>query len=297
MSSATSKADRVAAYLAKSAPPDLPTAAKPARPPEVQDAQDAERIAARTACGDRIDAVYERKNAGRATRGQKARAERLLKRAEARDALLNDAVATRDLLGAATGGVSSIPLRDEYEAFDGEEYQGEADDENPDDLPGVFTLGSQLWKERVDSKKPRTWNEPEEMWREACLYFEWMTSNPLIEHKVAQYKGYPVKMLLPKMRAMSLTSLCLFLRISVASWKDYRGRDEFLAVTQQVEEVIRGQKFEGAAGDMLNAMIISRDLGLTEKTDITSGGAPLTRIERVIVPAKAFSHVAGEELE
>jgi len=47
---------------------------------------------------------------------------------------------------------------------------------------------------------------------------------------------------------------------------------DFLTVIEEIERAIYNQKFQGAAGNLLNANIIARDLGLKEQTDITSGG-------------------------
>ncbi|MDC9826565.1 terminase small subunit, partial [Devosia sp. ZB163] len=44
----------------------------------------------------------------------------------------------------------------------------------------------------------------------------------------------------------------------------------------RVDEIIRAQKFEGAAAGLLNPNIIARDLGLADKQELTGkGGSPL----------------------
>jgi hypothetical protein len=70
------------------------------------------------------------------------------------------------------------------------------------------------------------------------------------------------------MRAMTIDGLCLFLDISTDTWKLYKDREDFIGVTRKAENVIRSQKFSGAAADLLNANIIARDLGLSDKKDI-----------------------------
>ena len=72
------------------------------------------------------------------------------------------------------------------------------------------------------------------------------------------------------MRAMTIGGLCIFLDIWQNTWTNYRESNDFLRVTDQVEEIIRNQKFSGAAADLLNANIIARDLGLSDKVDTTS---------------------------
>ena len=43
----------------------------------------------------------------------------------------------------------------------------------------------------------------------------------------------------------------------------------FKTITAQIKQIIRTQKFEGASAGFLNANIIARDLGLTDKQEIT----------------------------
>ncbi len=86
-----------------------------------------------------------------------------------------------------------------------------------------------------------------------------------------------------KMRAMTIMGLCNFLDIAMATWQEYRGKQDFSAVVSRVEQIIRQQKFEGASADLLNPNIIARDLGLADKQEhMGEGGGPLiTRIELV----------------
>lgn len=51
----------------------------------------------------------------------------------------------------------------------------------------------------------------------------------------------------------------------------------------EAEEIIRRQKFEGAAADLFNPNIIARDLGLADKSELTGkdGGPIETKSENV----------------
>jgi hypothetical protein len=70
----------------------------------------------------------------------------------------------------------------------------------------------------------------------------------------------------PKMRAMTIAGLCLHIGVTHETWCQYRKRDEeFSEVTAMIDSIIRTQKFEGAAADLFNANIISRDLGLVDR--------------------------------
>lgn len=116
--------------------------------------------------------------------------------------------------------------------------------------------------------RPRKFNSPDEMWKAALEYFEWVEANPLREQKLVTYKGDYEIAEVNKMRAMTLAGFCLHAGICKGTWQEYQKREEFLAVMQVIENYIREQKFTGAAADLLNARIISRDLGLIDKHEV-----------------------------
>jgi len=121
------------------------------------------------------------------------------------------------------------------------------------------------------------WEDSNELW-EACVeYFEWIEANPLKEGKLFQFQGEIVDGEISKMRAMTIGGLCIFLGINRSTWQDYRTKDDFSGIVEQVDEIIRDQKFSGAAAGLLNSNIIARDLGLKElsEQDIgNKGGKP-----------------------
>ena len=67
---------------------------------------------------------------------------------------------------------------------------------------------------------------------------------------------------------MTIEGLRLFLDIGYQTWRDYCKREDYSEVTAKIEDIIRTQKFSGAAADLLNANIIARDLGLADKKEI-----------------------------
>lgn len=121
-----------------------------------------------------------------------------------------------------------------------------------------------------------------------------MEDNPLWEAKYTQYQGEPVDITVPKMRAMTISGLCLFLDIDRSTWTDWKNVDDFSAIVARAEEVIYSQKFAGAAADLLNANIIARDLGLSDKSNVdhTTGGEKITQA----VDASKLSDTALQEL-
>ncbi|MGZ2449591.1 hypothetical protein ACVIRO_002345 [Rhizobium ruizarguesonis] len=136
--------------------------------------------------------------------------------------------------------------------------------------------GNQFWKVRSSHGRNPIFATPDELW-EGCLeYFEWVSKNPLKESQAFAYQGEVQIKEIPKMRAMTLTALCIFLDIAMVTWSDYRTKEGFSRVTTQAEDIIRSQKFEGAAAGLLNANIIARDLGLADKNELTGkGGDPV----------------------
>lgn len=148
--------------------------------------------------------------------------------------------------------------------------------------------GNQFWKARSSHGRKPIFENPEQLWEVCTEYFQWVEDNPLQEEKLFAYQGKITRETANKMRAMTLDGLCLFLGISDQTWRDYRKREDFLGVITRAEQIIRVQKFEGAAADLLNANIIARDLGLADKKEHEHSGdiIPITKIVHTIVEPK-----------
>lgn len=138
--------------------------------------------------------------------------------------------------------------------------------------------GNQFWKARTKHGRDKLFESKEALWEACCEYFDWVESNPLIEMKPFAYQGYVTQEPVPKMRAMTIEGLCIFLDISTSIWYDWRKDKDFSDIIARVESIIRSQKFEGAAADLLNANIIARDLGLRDeqKHDHTSSDGSMS---------------------
>jgi hypothetical protein len=122
---------------------------------------------------------------------------------------------------------------------------------------------------------------PEALWDEAKLYFEWVEENPLWEEKGFAFQGIVTKERFAKMRAMTLQGFFLYADISHQTWENYKENKDFVEITTRIEGIIKSQKFEGAAADLLNPNIIARDLGLSDKQNIdhTTGGDKLSQFD------------------
>jgi hypothetical protein len=137
-------------------------------------------------------------------------------------------------------------------------------------------IGNQFWKARTKHGRDKLFTSPEVLWAACCEYFEWIDQNPLQEAKAFASQGTVISADLPKMRAMTFNGLCIFLDIDRRTWDLYREREEYASVCARVDAIIREQKFTGAAAGLLNPVIIARELGLADKTELTGkDGAPI----------------------
>jgi hypothetical protein len=144
---------------------------------------------------------------------------------------------------------------------------------------------NQFWKLRSKHGRNRLFKTPAALWRAACEYFDWCENNPLKEEKGFAYQGVVTREKFDKMRAMTMEQLCFYLHCNEAYFRQFKaslpeGEQGFSTVISDIENVIRTQKFQGAAADLLNANIISRDLGLVDKSEVLKKTVlPITGIQ------------------
>ena len=145
--------------------------------------------------------------------------------------------------------------------------------------------GNQFWKARSTHGRGRIFKTPNTMQNAAFEYFDWVHNNPL--EKAIVYQGVISDDTEKLMRAMTIKGLCIFWGVNCQYLNDFvksldlndkRGKD-FSLVIETIYEIIETQKFEGASAGLLNPNIIARDLGLTDKKEL-SGSAenPLTMV-------------------
>lgn len=143
--------------------------------------------------------------------------------------------------------------------------------------------GNVFWKLRTRHGREKLFSDPDILWKEACKYFEWCDENPL--KTVEQARGsrkQPEKgkgkkqpednglIDLPLMRAYTWEGLELYLGLdSLREYKTNIDYKDFSQVITHIGKIIYTQKFTGAAAGLLNANIIARDLGLSDKQELT----------------------------
>lgn len=157
--------------------------------------------------------------------------------------------------------------------------------------------GNRFWELRSKHGRNRLFATPQLLWEAAVEYFEWCEDNPLLEAEQTKSPGraviekdgksyFPDALTeIPKMRALTIQGLVLYLDCNVKYFNDFEnslvGKDDelskdFSTILSRIREVIYNHKFTGAAAGFLNPNIIARDLGLADRSEITGkGGAPL----------------------
>jgi len=127
--------------------------------------------------------------------------------------------------------------------------------------------GNEFWKLRSKHGRDALFASPELLEQAAIEYFKWCLDNPLISIEV--YGKDAVQCSVPKMRPFTIQGLCMYCDADTSWWRKWKSTasKDFFSVISRIEDIIYRQKFEGAAAGFLNANIISRDLGLAEKTE------------------------------
>lgn len=127
---------------------------------------------------------------------------------------------------------------------------------------------------------------PELMWEAACEYFEWSDKHPWKKEvlgKGGKWTGEEdEEMATPEVVEMnvktpySIHGLCIYLGCSTTYFRTFKletkagikkNGEAFLSVIGAIEDVIYKQQYDGAAAGFFNGNIVSRALGLVEKTE------------------------------
>jgi len=134
-----------------------------------------------------------------------------------------------------------------------------------------------FWQQRSKHGRDKLFSSPKVLWEAASEYFIWCEENPLTQQNWVGKDGDEVSKEL--MRPFTLSGLCVFLDCEEQTLKNYGTKEEykdFFGVYTRICQIVRTQKFEGAAVGLFNANIIARDLGLVEKNEHTGkDGGPI----------------------
>lgn len=130
-----------------------------------------------------------------------------------------------------------------------------------------FQNGNQFWKLRTKHGRDKLFTTPEILWDACCEYFQATDNRKWIK---VEYVGKDAERVeVPITTPYTLTGLHIFLDIDEKTWSNYKQRTDYIGVITHVEKIIYTQKFEGATVGIFKENIISRDLGLTDKREVT----------------------------
>ncbi|MDF2931237.1 MAG: hypothetical protein K0R36_568 [Chryseobacterium sp.] len=151
----------------------------------------------------------------------------------------------------------------------------------PATKPDDKRIGNNFWMNRAKHGREKLFATPKLLWDAASEYFNYIKENPLYETKVFQFQGTIVTKEVPIMRAMTMRELCFYLNCNETYFRQFKANladdeKDFSSVIEDIETIVYTQKFQGAAGNLLNANIIARDLGLTDKKDVSSNGETIS---------------------
>ena len=142
----------------------------------------------------------------------------------------------------------------------------------------IFVPGDEakFWRRRMPSDRPAHFATAEEMYPELVAAFDWLHNHPFKEEQLFHHKGQVTRTYVTRPRAFTWEGVALYLGMSGYVLAQYRKRPEFIDLMNWAESVIRTQKFELAAVNIFNPNFIARDLGMSEKQEVTGkDGEPL----------------------
>lgn len=126
------------------------------------------------------------------------------------------------------------------------------------------------------------YRDPESLYQACLAYFEWCGNHPIYSRTSTYDRatGMFVEDFEPRVRPFTLQGLCLHAGVSVQTWKKWKDDERRAAihpVMEWAEMAIYEQKYTHAAVGLFNANIVIRDLGLTDRQDLTTGGEKIDR--------------------
>ena len=151
------------------------------------------------------------------------------------------------------------------------------------------------YRERLSrTRRDKVHLTPQDFLDDCAEYFDWCEEHPLLEDKLFQFQGDVVRDSVSKVRPFTKKGLLNHVGLAESRYNSYKeqGR-EWSDAVELVEQFIYTQKFENAAAGLLNASIISRDLGLAEKSEVTGANGGPIQTEEVSARERVASKLAS----
>ena len=128
---------------------------------------------------------------------------------------------------------------------------------------------------------------------DCAAYFEWCATNAIQEEELFHNKGAIVRADKAKLRVFTKKGLCAFVGIPEGRLTTYTQQgDEWAEAVELVESIIYTQKFENAAAGLINSTLISRDLGLADRQELTGADGGPVQTEEVSPRERIASRLA-----
>jgi hypothetical protein len=168
----------------------------------------------------------------------------------------------------------------------GKSKRGGAKTGLPKKLPptNAFQPGNTLWSQRVRSGRERFFKDPLALLQKFQEYVQWAESNPIMVSEKSSSQGFAGLTEVPYRRPITVSAFCViigcnedFLRNFRADVRKTPALADFAPVIDEIYQYVEDQLFEGASINQFNANLISRKLGLAEKTDVTSKGEAIAQ--------------------
>jgi hypothetical protein len=128
--------------------------------------------------------------------------------------------------------------------------------------------GNKFWQQRSKHGRDKLFASPELLWKAAKEYFTLTDNRKWVKKDWVGKDAYEV--LRETETPYTLTGLCLYLNCNRGYFGDFKKtcNEDFSLVISRVEDIMYTQKFEGASVGAFNANIISRELGLVDKSEV-----------------------------
>lgn len=126
----------------------------------------------------------------------------------------------------------------------------------------------------------RRYNSAEELFWKICEYFEWSRENPMTTNKpmtvsVGNNGGSEIMQGISyHERPLTITGLIVYIGVAPSLWAEWQNVDSpkhwprAMPVIEWAKAVIADQKYRGALIGAYNPMLVARDLGLVDKSEV-----------------------------
>jgi hypothetical protein len=128
-------------------------------------------------------------------------------------------------------------------------------------------LENQYYLLRVRSGRQPEYT-PEALLQRANEYFEWVEQNPFKEEVLFHSQGIITRDYVTKKRPLTIEGFCIYANIVKNTFYSYEKSKDFVNITSYIRETIENQQLELASAGFLNANIIARKLGLSDKSEV-----------------------------